>query len=59
MFLDLILPRTDAGVLVQVVTVFPALIALLFAVRRQRELRTFVFGVTVLTAGLFALRTVH
>lgn len=59
MILELLLPRTDAGALVQVAVVLPALVALLLVVRRHGELRTLVLGVTMLTAGLFALRTVH
>lgn len=56
---DLLLPRTDGGVLVQTLIVVPLLVGILVAVRRHAELRTFVLGVLVFTVGLMGLRAVH
>lgn len=56
---ELLLPRTDAGVLAQTVTASAVYAAALVAVRRNRELLWFVGGLATLTLGLFALRTLH
>ena len=56
---ELLLPRTDAGVLAQTVTAGAVYAAALVAVRRNRELLWFVGGLAALTLGLFALRTLH
>lgn len=56
---DLLLPRTDAGVLAQVIGAVVVLGALAFVVRRNRDLLVFVAGLTTITAAWFALRTVH
>lgn len=54
----MLLPRTDAGVLVQVVALA---VAGPWAIRRvrHRDLRMFVAGLWVLVLALVALRTVH
>ncbi len=57
--IDLLLPRTDGGVLVQAVVASIVFVAALVAVRRNPELRTFVIGVGTITAAWMALRTVH
>jgi len=56
---DFLLPRTDTGVAVQALILFPALVAGLVVVRRDRELRIFVIGLLVLSVALFGLRAVH
>ncbi|HEU5302624.1 MAG TPA: hypothetical protein VFW06_10345 [Acidimicrobiia bacterium] len=56
---DLLFPRTDAGVLVQGLVIFPTLIAVLFLVRRDREIRLFVLGLTTLALAWFGIRAVH
>lgn len=56
---ELLLPRTDAGVLLQAALVFPPLAALLVAVRRNREWRLLVLGMLSVTAGWFGLRSLH
>lgn len=56
---DLLLPRTDAGVLVQVVVLGVGFAAAALAVRRNRDLLWFVGGLATFTAGLLALRTLH
>jgi len=56
---DLLFPRTDAGVLVQALVVFPVLLGVLFLVRRDREVRLFVLGLTTLALAWFGIRAVH
>jgi len=57
--LDLLLPATDGGVLAQVIIVAVVAAGLLVIVRRNRDLRLLVVGITVLTFGLMAVRAVH
>lgn len=57
--LDLALPRTDAGVFVQVALALAAFGAALWRVRRNRDLLTFVVGLATLTFALIAVRTLH
>ncbi len=57
--IDLLLPRTDAGVLAQAALVFPALGSALIAVRRDREWRLLVIGMLTITAAWFGLRSLH
>lgn len=56
---DFLLPRTDAGVLAQVIGAVVLFAGLAIAVRRNRDLLVFVAGLTTITAAWFALRTVH
>ncbi len=56
---EILLPRTDAGVAVQLAVIVPALGAAVWFVRRDRELRLFAIGVLVFVAALMALRTLH
>jgi len=57
--LDLLLPATDGGVAVQFVVVTAIAGGLVWIVRRDRNLRLLVIGLSVLTYGLMALRAVH
>lgn len=57
--IDLLLPRTDAGVLAQLVGAVLLFGGLALAVRRNRDLLVFVGGLATITAAWFALRTVH
>ncbi|MGH9014456.1 MAG: hypothetical protein ACRDZ1_11040 [Acidimicrobiia bacterium] len=57
--MDVLLPRTDAAVLVQALVVFPALGIALVLVRRDREYRLLVLGLLTMTAAWFGLRAVH
>lgn len=57
--LDLLLPRTDAGVAVQLIVAITVFAIAIYLVRRHLEWRIFVVGFAVLTLGLMALRTVH
>lgn len=56
---ELLLPRSDAGVLVQTVLAVIILGLALVLVRRDREMRLLVIGLTVLTTAWLALRSVH
>ncbi|MGI8937097.1 MAG: hypothetical protein ACR2JF_02565 [Iamia sp.] len=56
---DLLLPRTDAGVLAQVVGLVVVGVLAAVLVRRSREGLLFVSGVVLLTAGFFGLRMLH
>lgn len=55
---EILLPRTDAGVLAQAVAAALAFTLLLRPARRAALLQLWVGG-AVLTAGLFVLRTLH
>jgi hypothetical protein len=57
--LDLVLPRTDAGVHFQTVVAVVVFSAALWWTRRNRDLLTFVAGLATITFAWFALRTVH
>ena len=57
--MDVLLPRTDAAVLVQALVVFPALGLALVLARRDREWRVLVLGVLTMTVAWFGLRAVH
>ncbi len=56
---DLILPRTDAGVLAQAVIATLVDVGGFVVVRRHRELRTNVVGLATVTAAWFGLRALH
>jgi hypothetical protein len=56
---DLLLPRTDAGALVQAIAAAMLFSVALIAVRRNRDLLWFVAGLACLTFAGFALRAVH
>lgn len=56
---DLLLPRTDGGALVQAVVALVVFGSVAVAVRRNRDLLVFVTGLATITAAWFALRTVH
>lgn len=56
---QILLPSTDAGVLVQVVVVTAVWACLLVIVRRSAEVRLLVGGLGMITLAWFALRTLH
>lgn len=56
---ELLFPRTDAGVLVQVIVVAVVWLGLVVAVRRNRDLVWFVSGLAMLAFAWFGLRAVH
>ncbi len=56
---ELLLPRTDAGVAVQLVVVVAVIAALLWRTWRQPDLRFLVAGAGFFTLGLFVLRASH
>lgn len=57
--LDLFLPTDDRSVLVQFAVVVVVGAAILFAVRRNRDLLIFSGGSVLLVLALMALRAVH
>lgn len=56
---EILLPRTDAGVMVQLIVVLAASALLVWRVRRHSELRFFVVSCSVFVLGLFMLRALH
>ena len=56
---DLLLPRTDAAVLVQALVAAVVFATALLLARRNRELVLLVIGVATVTGGLFGLRALH
>jgi hypothetical protein len=56
---EVLLPRTDAGALAQVVGAAVASTGALIAVRRSRHLMWFLGGIVTLAFAWFAIRTVH
>ncbi|MGD9753132.1 MAG: hypothetical protein AB7W59_19230 [Acidimicrobiia bacterium] len=56
---DFLLPRTDAGVLAQVITVAAVTLATTVALRHRRQVRTFATGVGVFLLALMAARALH
>lgn len=57
--IEFLLPRTDSGAIWQAAITAVVLSAALFAVRRDREVRLLVMGITMLAVAWFALRGVH
>lgn len=57
--MDVLLPATDAGVLVQVITVLILGAIALRAAWRHAEWRIFVIGAWVLLLSLLGIRAVH
>lgn len=56
---ELLLPRTDAGVVAQLAAVVLVAALLLWRVRRHADLRLLVAAVTFFVLGLFSLRAMH
>jgi hypothetical protein len=56
---ELLLPRTDAGVVAQAVIVTALAVVALVLTWRNRDLRLFVGGLAMITYAWMALRTVH
>lgn len=59
MVLDLLLPRTDAGVAVQTAVVVVAGLVSLRLVWHRHDWRIFVLGAWVLTLSIVGVRAVH
>lgn len=57
--IDLILPATDAGVVVQTVIVLVLGAGAVIATRRRREWMLVAIGLTLLVFGFFGLRALH
>ena len=58
-FRALLLPRTDAGAIGQVLVAVPIFAIWIWLVRRHPDHRLFAIGVSVFTLAYFALRTLH
>lgn len=56
---ELLYPRTDGGVVAQILVAVVVFGVLAWLVRRTRDLVVFVAGLGLFTASLMALRTVH
>lgn len=56
---ELLQPRTDAGVLAQVLVVVLVWAVALWRVRRSRDARLLTAGLGVFVLGLMALRAAH
>lgn len=59
MIRDLLLPRTDLAVLVQLVVLAVLVVTGLWATRRNRDLRLVVIGSGMLLLALAGLRAAH
>lgn len=56
---EILQPRTDAGVLAQVIVVVVILVVALFRVRGHRDATLLVLALGMFTFGLFMLRASH
>lgn len=56
---DLLMPRTDAGAIAQIVLLLVAGVTAAVALRRRSELRLLAVGASVLLVSLAALRAAH
>lgn len=56
---NLLLPTTDAGVKIQLAIVMVTGSLLLWALRRDRDLRIFVVGVWICSIAFMGLRSLH
>lgn len=56
---ELLLPETDAGVLVQVVVALAVIVAVLWRVRGDRDATWLVAGVGLVVLGLLGVRALH
>lgn len=56
---DILLPRTDAGVAVQVAIVLVVFAVSLWRTRADRDLRLFTVGVGTFVLGLMMMRAAH
>ena len=56
---DILLPRTDAGVLTQVIVITVVFAFAVFANRKNSDVRIFVVGLWVATYAAMGLRAVH
>jgi hypothetical protein len=56
---ELLLPRTDAGALAQVIGVIVVMVVVALLVRRERSLVMLTVGAGVVLLGVMGLRTLH
>jgi len=56
---EILFPRTDAGVLAQIVVLVVVTVIGIWASRRSKDQVMFVVGLFMITAAFFAVRTLH
>lgn len=56
---DVLMPRTDRGVLVQLLLVIAAVVVVGVLVRRERSLVTLTIGIGLVIVGLMGVRALH
>ncbi len=56
---EILLPRTDQGVLVQLLLVIAVMVVVIVLVRRERSLVTLAVGVSLVVLGLMGVRGLH
>lgn len=59
LLVEILLPRTDAGVLAQLVTLAVAVLIVSLLMRRERELLLLTWGVGLVLLGGMGLRALH
>ncbi|MDZ7679635.1 MAG: hypothetical protein U5K29_13925 [Acidimicrobiales bacterium] len=57
--LEILLPRTDAGVLAQLVALAAVVLAVSVLLRHQRELLLLTWGIGLMVLGGMGLRAIH
>ncbi len=57
--MELLLPRTDRGVLAQLAVAIVVLTGAFLVFRRDHDVRLLVVGIAVITGAWFALRSLH
>lgn len=57
--IDVLLPRTDGGVAIQLAVFLTTSFGTMLVVRRRREWLLLTVGITVLGLSLFGVRAVH
>lgn len=56
---DILLPRTDQGVLAQLLLVIGVVVVVVVVVRRERSLVTLTVGAGLVVVGLMGVRGLH
>lgn len=59
LLIEIVLPRTDAGVLAQLVTLAVAVLVVSLLVRREHELLLLTWGIGLVLLGGMGLRSLH
>lgn len=59
LLVEILLPRTDAGVLAQLVALAAVVLVASLLLRRRRELLLFIWGIGLVLLGGMGLRALH